>query len=89
MTLGGSQAVLTPNVTLTATGIKFNSSSQPYRTILVSSPNNWNIIEKFIKKQELDIKEIDFNLLMDGNREKLREFIVLMYETLTKKKFSI
>jgi hypothetical protein len=45
LTLWGSQSVLKPNVTLTATGIKYNSSAKSYRTTLVSSPNNWNIID--------------------------------------------
>jgi hypothetical protein len=45
LSLWGSQSVLQPNVTLTATGIQYNSSVQSYRTTLVSSPNNWNIID--------------------------------------------
>jgi hypothetical protein len=44
LTLWGSQPSLKPNVTLTASGIKYNSSSQQYRTTLVSS-NNWIIID--------------------------------------------
>lgn len=48
--------------------------------------NNWSIIEKFIKKQDLEIKEIDYGSLVEGDRQKLREFLVIMYETLTKKK---
>jgi LSD1 subclass zinc finger protein len=45
LTLWGSQPVLKPNVTLTATGVNYNTSAQSYRTTLVSSPNNWNIID--------------------------------------------
>jgi hypothetical protein len=45
LTLWGSQPVLKPNVTLTATGVKYNTSAQSSRTTLVSSPNNWNITD--------------------------------------------
>ena len=48
--------------------------------------NNWSIIESFLKKQELELKEVDYERLVQGDRSKLREFVVQVFEILTKKK---
>ena len=48
--------------------------------------NNWLMIQSFMKKQELEIKDVDYDKLVQGDRAKLREFVVQTYEILTKKK---
>ena len=48
--------------------------------------NNWNIILKFIKKIEIEIKDFDIKLIVEGDKNKLLDFIIQMYETLTRKK---
>ena len=48
--------------------------------------NNWKIVENFIKKNEIEIKEINYTPIVEGDKTKLLEFIIVMYETLTRKK---
>ena len=48
--------------------------------------SNWNIIQKFIKKFEIEIKDFDIKIIVNGDKNKLLEFIIQMYETLTRKK---
>ena len=57
-----------------------NSHNYDFRKI------NWSIIESFLKKQELELKEVDYEILVQGDRAKLREFVVQVFEILTKKK---
>ena len=58
-----------------------NSAKFQYRE------NNWNIIEKFIKKNEIELKNIDYKSIISGNKTNLLNFIISMYEILTRKKF--
>ena len=48
--------------------------------------NNWRIIEAFIKKQEIEIKGVEYTPIVEGDKKKLLEFIIVMFETLTRKK---
>ena len=57
-----------------------NSHKQEYRV------NNWRIIEAFIKKQEIEIKGVEYTPIVEGDKKKLLEFIIVMFETLTRKK---
>jgi len=57
-----------------------NSQKHEYRV------NNWKIVENFIKKNEIEIKEINYAPIVEGDKSKLLEFIIVMYETLTRKK---
>lgn len=58
-----------------------NSAKFQYRE------NNWNIIEKFIKKNEIELKNVDYKSIISGNKTNLLNFIIAMYEILTRKKF--
>jgi LSD1 subclass zinc finger protein len=60
--LWGSQPVLKPNVTLTATGVKYNTSAQSSRTTLVSSPNNWNITDGGLNNITTTVIDVSSNI---------------------------